>query len=203
MKQFGYGILVGITVTLSIVGIGHALTRKAESVPIPADYTPAPEQRQLDGSLVLERKPNADAKPAQMLPDTGAKVERVVQVVVQPDPIEIPKAALAVEGDTITYSLPPITVDFTLLRQKDGGARVVASSPDGMLLSGIDVPVNVQAIRQYKNAAGGSWGPDSYGAWYHRGLGRRWIVGAAVRSWQPRVADRREWSFEIQGGFRW
>ena len=202
MNRFSLGMVVGVACFLAGQTVAKIIFKAPESPPH-ADLTPALEVRQLDRSLVLERRPDETAKPAQMIYDTQAKVERVVQVKIQPDPVEIPKTALAVDGDAITYALPPVTVDFTLLRQKDGGARVVVSSPDGMVLSGIDVPVNVQAIRQYKNAAGGSWGPDSYGAWYHRGLGRRWIVGAAVRSWQPRVADRREWSFEIQGGFRW
>ena len=37
---------------------------------------------------------------------------------------------------------PPVTVDLSLVRMPDKTRRVIASSPDGKILSGIDVPIS-------------------------------------------------------------
>lgn len=128
--------------------------------PKPVQETAAPEQRQADGSLVLERRPNVDAKPKQQIP-RKAKVERVAQIVVQPD-------AIAEAGQPC----PPVTVDMTLIRQPDGMRRVLASSPDGQVVGGIDVPVETAAAppEPKRWAAGLSWSPAdaTAGVWIER-----------------------------------
>lgn len=120
---------------------------------------PAPAVRQADSSLVLERAPDAKAKPAQVIPK-GATVERVVQLEVQPNQPSAPRTEPEIAksgissnsgnqpetGPAVVATAPageqkPIRVDLTLLRMGDGTQRVVASSPDGRITGGIDVPV--------------------------------------------------------------
>lgn len=121
---------------------------------------PAPEQRQADTSLILERRPEPTAKPKQRIP-RAARVERITQVTVQPD---TPAPAAG-------QPCPPITVDMTLIREPDGARRVIASSPDGQVISGLDIPVEQIAITQPPRrwAAGLSWAPNqTYGVWVER-----------------------------------
>lgn len=146
--------------------------------------TYAPEVRQGDGSLILERKPQADPKPAQQVPK-GARVERVVQVTVQPHP---PGPSGEVMGETSPSSLEvpaapvaampsPVRVDLTLLRMPDQSRRVVASSPDGTVVGGIDIPLeDGRVVRVPKWAAGmvygtTAWGDRATGAFLDRDLG--------------------------------
>ena len=120
----------------------------------------APPAKQGDGSVVLEKKPDAKAKPKQVIPK-GAKVERVVSVTVQPravqpvhtatspapqvnpltsesNPQETAPAAPAVVA---AAPCPPVTVDLSLLILEDKTWRVIASSPDGEVVGGVDIPV--------------------------------------------------------------
>lgn len=153
--------------------------------PDPVVETPAAEQRQTDGSLVLERRPDADAKPAHLVP-AGAKVERVGRVTVQPaarhrnsDVAHGGMASVDGPGSTTNYSkfysgdpCPPVTVDWSLVREPDGARRFLASSPDGTIIGGIDTPVESAAPpqRPLRWAAGLSWSPttETPGAWIER-----------------------------------
>lgn len=131
--------------------------------------TAAPEQRQADGSLVLERKPDAHAKPRQKIP-RKAIVERVAQVTVQP-------AAIAEAGKPC----PPVSVDLSLIREHGGMRRVLASSPDGQVIGGLDVPVETAAppAEPSRWAAGLSWSPtdQTAGVWIERDVPVfKWVV---------------------------
>ena len=101
-----------------------------------------PEVRQSDNSLVLERKPDASAKPKQVLPPQ-AKVERIVSVEVETEkPVD------------------HIGVDFTVVSEPDGSKRVIASSPDGRVVGGADIPVAPISIPVVQNwAVGGLYNP--------------------------------------------
>lgn len=138
--------------------------------PKPVQETAAPEQRQADGSLVLERRPDADAKPKQQIP-RKAKVERIAQIVVQPDAIADPG-----------QPCPPVTVDMTLIRSPDGMRRVLASSPDGEVVGGIDIPVESAAppAEPKRWALGVSWEPRNRtaGVWIDRDVP---VFGRVVR----------------------
>lgn len=129
--------------------------------PKPVQETAAPEVRQADGSVVLERRPDPHAKPKQQIP-RKAKVERIAQIVVQPD-------AVAEAGKPC----PPVTVDMTLIREPYGMRRVLASSPDGQVVGGIDVPVETATppAEAKRWAAGLSWSQATLaptGAWIDR-----------------------------------
>lgn len=122
---------------------------------------PAPAQRQPDNSLILERRPDPAARPRQQIPP-GTKVERITQVTVQPDAPPPPA----------DQPCPPVTVDLSLIREPDGAHRVLASSPDGQVVGGIDVPVAPAEIPSPAKrwAAGLSWSPATRtsGIWVER-----------------------------------
>jgi len=135
------------------------------SRPIPMPEPPAPAVRQDDGSLILERKPDPAAKPKQQIP-RRAKVERVASVTVQPD-------APAPESRN---PCPPVTVDLTLIREPDGARRILASSPNGQVVGGLDVPVEPITLPAPAKrwAAGLSWSPidRTSGIWIERDMWR-------------------------------
>lgn len=121
---------------------------------------PAEAVRQPDGALALERKPDEKARPRQQLP-RGAKLERVVQATVAP-------TAPAQEAGK---PCPPVTLDLSLVRDPDGGRRVLASSPDGRVTGGIDIPTEpILMPRERKWAAGLSGGlaDQTLGVWVDR-----------------------------------
>lgn len=148
------------------IAVGLALGWGIYHTPAPKPEPAAPEIRQKDGSLVLERAPSGlkagapggsiPLKPAQEIPK-GAKVERIVQVTVQPKAVELP-AGLPGGRPTIAGAVgeapeghsaqpcPPVTIDLSLVRMPDKTQRVLASSPDGSVIGGIDVPIQAQAI---------------------------------------------------------
>ena len=125
---------------------------------------PAPAVRQKDGSLILERsdtgkpadQPSAPAlKPAGALPK-GAVIERNIEITVQPDsprpelktrPASAPDLDLprgSVTDLSGAFECPEVKVDLSLIKLKDQTQRVVASSPDGKVVGGLDVPITRQ-----------------------------------------------------------
>ncbi len=128
---------------------------------------PAASQRQKDGSLVLERvEPSTQpAKPPHALP-TSAVEERRVSVLVQPNRRGLVKESLTPRSDSAeaaqlvastdhpptagkvidSCDCPPVQVDLSLVRMPDRTRRVVASSPDGQVVSGIDVPIELLSV---------------------------------------------------------
>ena len=141
--------VLGLIAALIFVG-GMGLAWKIW-VPKPAKAeTYAAAVKQTDGSVVLERKPDATARPAQELPK-GAKLERVVQVTVKPSASVAAIAPTNGSGQSAastsdlpsgtTSPCPPIRVDLSLVRMPDESRRVIASSPDGEIVGGVDIPV--------------------------------------------------------------
>lgn len=177
------------------LGLGYALYQSI----CPKSETPAPAIRQADGSLILERRPATleEAKPKQAIPK-GGKVERIVQVTVEPKQRVSARNLVEDTGSSSSSVLggskgttpatgftngsgsrqdsagacPPVRVDLSLVRMKDKTRRVLASSPDGSVVGGIDVPIesaalaheirwNVQALAGYdrfraRRVSGGS-----------------------------------------------
>jgi hypothetical protein len=123
---------------------------------------PAPAIHQTDGSLILERSPSGKPadhpedpilKPAGTLPK-GAVVERNVEVIVRPAP-QLNTRGSQYDKDThlempnpgapdlsAAFQCPDVKVDLSLVRMKDQTHRVIASSPDGKVIAGLDVPVS-------------------------------------------------------------
>jgi hypothetical protein len=188
------------------LGIGWRLWRP--ETPKPDTY--APPVRQQDGSLVLERKPQEDAKPAQTVPK-GAKVERIVQVTVQPHAspvLSLPSVSGASDSASAPARppCPPVRVDLTLVRMPDQTRRVLASSPDGQVVGGVDIPVeNAAPARTLKWAAGPSWNPAdrTFGAWVERDAGFLRLGADLYQVREPLAAGgRTTWAGFIRAGIR-
>lgn len=150
--------------------------------------TPAPAVVQSDGSLILERKPELKPEPPHHIP-AGGKVERVVTVTVRPKVSGSPAPAQPIEDSVKPAGgpglpVPDVHVDMSLIRLPDGSRRVVASSPDGDVVGGVDIPATEEAAKQsrvLKWAAGGYYSPtgSGYGGWLERDFGP-FRVGADV-----------------------
>lgn len=67
---------------------------------------------------------------------TEPTIERVTAVTVQPV-----APSLAVVARTDSLRCPAVTIDLSLIRMPDRTRRVVASSPDGLVIGGVDVPL--------------------------------------------------------------
>jgi hypothetical protein len=171
---------------VSAIGLAWALWTSRQI----AAETPAPAVQQSDGSMILERTaPQPKAKPKQTIPK-GLKVERIEQVTVQP-------TARAEAGKPC----PPVTVDMTLLREPDGGRRVVASSPDGQVVAGLDIPAGTILVASPKWSAGITMNPtrQTYGVWMDRNVSRLRVGAALLQRDDRRGADpwiRVGWSFD-------
>lgn len=181
--------LVAASVVSSVLGLGLGalLWYPREHA---APETPQPQVRQSDSSLILGRVPDASAKAPAAIPN-GQKLERIDKVVVdrgQPlivhDTIRVPAdsgvapARIVVKVDTVTC--PPVEVDLTTTLLKDGSHRVIASSPNGHIFSGVDVPVlTVTPPRVLRWVAGVAKNTldASYSAFVQRDLGPLVVYG--------------------------
>jgi hypothetical protein len=149
-------------VAITLIGTGFLVAWEIYRPKPAKPETAAAAVREKDGSLELERAPSgipqgapAGTKPIKADPDIpkGGKVERIVEVTVDPTDNALPRvspggvqtprtnASLA-PGAPGAHVCPPVTVDLTLVRMKDKSQRVLASSPDGSVVGGIDVPVD-------------------------------------------------------------
>lgn len=150
LLKFKYYIAVAVVVLTAAWWAWSPAPKKPE--------TYAPPVNQVDGSVVLEKKPMADAKPAAAIPK-GSTLVRKASITVQ---AKVPTASvsgtLTVESivqqaksmmvmpepevqATDKQDCPPVTVDLSLVEMPDSSQRVVASSPDGVILGGVDIPV--------------------------------------------------------------
>lgn len=159
-------ILGGMAALVFILCVGAALGRWLAPHPVPEVVQARPEVHQADGSDVAATMP-PDSPEARALPPPraqlphGAKVERRDRVTVQ---------AVA----TAASACPPVTVDLQQIRVGDT-RRVIASSPDGAVLSAVDIPVDPSPLPPPARpwAAGLSYGTDhAVGLWLERDLGR-------------------------------
>jgi hypothetical protein len=159
-----------------VAGLGLGWVLWGEKPKVVETYAPASTQE--DGSRILERKPQADATVPHDVP-TGGVVERVVQVTIQPTPhVEVINRTsgsdLVVAPGTVV-PCPPVRVGLSLVRMPDQTRRVVASSPDGRVVAGVDIPVDTAPApaRPLRWAAGGLYNPTdrTYGAFIDRDLG--------------------------------
>jgi hypothetical protein len=182
MKTIVLKLIPYLVLVVAGFGVASYLRRPKPGKP----ETPAVAVRQKDGSLELERAPSgiSSTAPAGSIPlkpeadiPKGAKVERVVEVTVQPrsvpqgtsDPgipqglantLKIP--TLGGLGGAVANVCPPVRVDLSLIRLKDKSQRVLASSPDGQVVGGIDVPIApLQLPRVARWTAEGLAGYDS------------------------------------------
>jgi hypothetical protein len=139
--------------------------------PVPEIMTPAPQVQQADKSVLAERAPDAHPAPAPHIIPKGYTEVRRDTVTVAPAP------AAAASG------CPPVRVDLSLVRN-GADQRVVASSPDGQVVSAIDVPIEAAMVPPAPKpwAAGMSFDTrHAVGIWVDRDVGRLVVGGALSR----------------------
>ena len=172
---------------------------------------PAPSVRQVDGSLVLERKPDATPPKAPHALPKGAKEERRISVVVKPPKGTTPSKSGGSLGNQVASSevpgapppepcdCPPVQVDLSLVRMPDKTRRVVASSPTGQILSGIDVPIeSAKILRVLPWAIGCTYSYDGahrFGGFVDRDLGP---FRLGVEAFQSQTG----WTAQARAGIR-
>lgn len=181
----------------------------------PKQETYHAEAKQKDGSVVAEVKPDASAKPAHMIPK-GGTVERVVKVTVKPKPLLVAEGSKASVNQKVAelsgnsgqlecplVECPPVNIELSLVRMPDESRRVVASSPDGEILSAVDIPVEAAApVPEPKlYAAGVSVEPfkRTLGAWVDRDIG---FLRSGAEVNQLRNGSFGEWDIRAKVGIR-
>ncbi|WP_428309239.1 hypothetical protein [Hydrocarboniphaga sp.] len=151
-----------------VLGFGYFLGQVLHGdTPVAEIVTPAPAVKQSDGSVIAERAPDPAPPAAPHVIPPKAKEVRRMGVTVQP----------------AREDCPQVHVDMSLV-DVDGGRRVIASSPDGVVTSAIDIPIvpDQVAAAPRRWAAGPSVDPfgRNFGAWVERDLGRI-RLGAELR----------------------
>lgn len=139
----------------------------------PVIETYAAAEQQADGSALLERKPDAAAKPVHQIP-AGAKVERVVKLAIKSRPVIPSPLAGEGKGEGEKVDCPPVQVDLSLVKLPDETRRVIASSVNGEVVAGVDIPVEAaRQVKEPKWAAGLTMSPvgRGYGAFVDRDFG--------------------------------
>lgn len=143
--------------------------------PQPVIEVAKPAMVQSDESLILERTDTQPSvKPPHVVPK-GSTVERVVQVKVKPKVVIADgiKDAPSLSPDAKPAN-NPITVDLSLVRLTDDTKRVIASSPDGEIVGGMDIPIETLTYKPRVWAAGISVDPVHQvgGVWVERDISR-------------------------------
>lgn len=160
LLKFKYHIILAIAVLSAAWWVWSPAPKKPET------YQQAVQQ--VDGSVVLEKKPQPDAKPAAAIPKGSTlirkasitvqakvptatvsgtfNIESIVQqakmAMIQPEPVmQTEDKQPAEQLMEIAQDCPPVTVDLSLVEMPDKSQRVIASSPDGNILGGVDIPV--------------------------------------------------------------
>jgi hypothetical protein len=215
MKTLAAKIVLLVLAVILIFGGGMFAGWKLFGPKQPKTETYAQEIKQKDKSLVLERKPMTQQEaeenvPTPVIPD-GGKVERKVQVVVQPNAYPTVVTEIPTSGQLNAVEVqekppcPPVRVDLTLVRLPDSSHRVIAQSPDGDIVGGVDIPVQpVQDSKVLKWAVGGVKGRTPDGTKFIGGfVDRDWafvrVSGAVFRS-QDTV--KMGWGWECRVGIR-
>lgn len=149
-------IEAGVAVLAVLAGVIFWLTRAP--APIPEVIAAAPQVIQQDGSQVVQRAPDAHPKPPPHVLPKGAIEERRDSFVAAP-----------------AAGASSVQVDLSLVRMPDNGRRVIASSPDGTIVSALDVPIEAGLVPAppKKWAAGLSYSTErEVGVWLERDIGR-------------------------------
>ncbi len=194
------------------MGAGWILWSPERTRPVKQE-TPAPAIVQSDGSVELKRDPSAKI-PVPKLPK-GAKVERQVEVVVQPQaPAAVPALPAASGSDASAPAeparppCPPVTVDLSVVRLADQTHRVIVTSPDGKILDGVDIPAEVgpPPPKVLRRAAGLVYGTTAYGdtakgAFYDHDFSFLRTGAELTRNTYPNL-NRQGWELRAKLGIR-
>jgi hypothetical protein len=204
--------VVGIAAIYAVgVGTGLVIGRSAWKRGVVSEGFGSPE-RQADGSLLLRRTPSTPTTTSRHILPSGGALERSIQVVVQPHaptpPQSVPQIAAGPVAVTRRSSIPcpPVRVDLSLVRMPDQTRRVVASSPDGLVTGGLDIPVETPA----NLTAEGSWvagllfgqaGSMRVSGCYVERAWKRLHVGADLQHIRPANGNP-SWGMVLRAGVR-
>lgn len=170
-------VALSLLAVILVASAGAWLAVKLTPRPVPEVITPASAVVQSDGSQVVQRSPDAHPKPPPHVLPKGAVEERRDTFVAAP-----------------AAGASSVQIDLSLVRMPDNGRRVVASSPDGTIVSALDVPIEPGLVPSppKKWAAGLSYSTErEVGVWLERDVGRL-RLGAEVSKGQgkPRAELR-------------
>lgn len=163
-------IAIGIALLLGAYLIGVKTTQPKQEI-----VSAAPQVEQSDGSIVIERKPEAKPTKAPHKIPKGSTEERRVNLKLKPDAF--------VSADGCQCDPEPVALNLSLVRD-DQGRRVVASSQGGQILSALDIPIEPALMppEPHPWAAGLSYGHDkSQGVWIERDIGRIRVGAEVIR----------------------
>lgn len=175
----------------------------------PEIYTP--EVKQSDGSVILEKKPDAKVKPTFKVPK-GSTVERVVKITVKPKdaPPIVSKQDTVIGAETTTQNTakeaaitcPPTNIEIALVRHKDESRSVIVKSDNGEIVGAVDIPVEAAkpVFKPKLWAIGAVVNPvkETFGGFIDRDIG--WVrVGAQINQIEQGSAYNQYW---LKAGIR-
>lgn len=173
-------ILGAVALVLGLVAAGILIGEKTGAA-VPEVVTYRVPVRQADHSLIAERTPEAALPRAPHLIPKGWKEERRISATIKPEKADCPH----------------VDLDMSLVRDDEGGRRVILSSPDGEVVSAKDIPIEPALIpaptRRW--AAGLAYEPDRRrsSVWLERDLARVRVGAEVSQSGEARV--RLGWVF--------
>ena len=171
--------------------LGYGLGYKQFS-PKPVVETNAPEIRQKDGSLVLERKISEKPLNRPIMPFNASEWIRHSEVLINPNTSLIGSNA----------EIKPIKVSFDLVKLSDQTYRVIVNAENGEVIGGVDVPIQtVHNPEQTKWAAGGIILNDGYGAFIQRNIGA-FLVGLDVAQIHHKELNTKDLQYSLRFGVR-
>jgi hypothetical protein len=98
---------------------------------------------QPDGSVILERKVDPKKKPPMQIPVSDT-VEHTGSVTIQPLP-PLPSTQPISTPGVPCPPCPPIKLNWTLVKEPDGGQRLIVKAEGGTVTGGEDIIVNPPA----------------------------------------------------------
>lgn len=151
--------------------IHYEWTKPAKPV---AHEAVAPQVRLKDGSVQAAKVPMSEGvlPPAPHIIPKGSTEERRISVTVKPAQPKRDHPPFQPEADgqcriPDTFVCPPVTVDLSIVRN-DKGRDVIASSPDGTVLTAINIPIE-EPRRDFRNSIDAIYGgQDRYSVTYLR-----------------------------------
>lgn len=175
LQDFGLDALLVVAVLATVVAVWSFTSTSPVEV-----ISAKPAERQADKSLVAERRPVAKPAPAPHALPAGSTEERRISATVRPKPAG--RYALA---GAPGQECDPVTLDMSLVQDGEGGRRAVVSSPDGEVLTALDIPIAAAAAPRPSHdwEVGLMYQPDrrGYGAVVARHLGGITIGAAALK----------------------
>ena len=175
-------LILGLTLLLFGLGFGAGWRLHTPKPISPSAVLPKPEVIQQDGSRILERKVDQHAKPPMVIPH-GDTVEHTGSVTIDPLP-PITSPGFIPSPASPCPPCPPVKLNWTLVREPDGGQRLIVKADGGTITGGEDIIVTppAPAIKPYRWAVGVSryLRENTYGIWAQRNAAC-FVLGGEVR----------------------